>query len=130
MQWSHARVFGYHSTTEHRLTIYTNGRDFLADMFLPSHWESQTRHQVASRTYRTMYWWRFLPSLDLETLGNRTQYEKKIFKTLNFFFQYLVMNSMCHFAEKIPAPHDHSNMLKLYAGPRNPPVGQSLEIEE
>ena len=26
-----------------------------ADMFLPSHWESQTRHQVASRTYRTMH---------------------------------------------------------------------------
>ena len=36
------------------------------------------------------------------------------------------MKSMCHFAAKIPAPHDHSNMLKVHAGPRNPPVGQSL----
>ena len=61
---------GYHSETDHRLTIYTNGSDFLADMFLPSHWESQTRHQVASRSYRTMHWWRFVPSLDLEMLGN------------------------------------------------------------
>ena len=36
------------------------------------------------------------------------------------------MKSMCHFAAKIPAPHDHSNMLKIHAGPRNPPVRQSL----
>ena len=36
---------------------------------------------------------------------------------------------MCHFAAKIPAPHDQSNMLKVHAGPRNPPVGQSLWIE-
>ena len=35
--------------------MYTNGSDFLNDMFLPSHWESQTRHQVASRSYRTMH---------------------------------------------------------------------------
>ena len=32
-----------------------NGSHLPADMFLPSHWESQTRHQVASRTYRTMH---------------------------------------------------------------------------
>ena len=36
------------------------------------------------------------------------------------------MKSMCHFAAEIPAPHDHSNMLKIHTGPRNPPVGQSL----
>ena len=51
---------------------------------------------------------------------------KKNLETLNFFFQYLVMKSMCHFAAKIPAPHDHSNMLRIHAGPRNPPVRQSL----
>ena len=38
------------------------------------------------------------------------------------------MESMCHFAAKIPASHDHSNMLKIHAGPRNPPVRQSLYI--
>ena len=37
------------------------------------------------------------------------------------------MKSMCHFAAKIPAPHDHSNMLKIHAVPRNPPVRQSLD---
>ena len=36
------------------------------------------------------------------------------------------MKSMCHFAAKIPAPHDYSNMLKIHAGPRNPQVMQSL----
>ena len=80
------RYYYYHSETEHRLLIYMNGSHLPADMFLPSHWESQTRHQVASRTYRTMHWWRFVPSLDLEMLGNQTQYEKKNLETLNFFF--------------------------------------------
>ena len=32
-----------------------NEGGLLADMFLPSHWESQTRHQVASRTSETMH---------------------------------------------------------------------------
>ena len=35
--------------------INTNKGDLPADMFLLSHWESQTRHQVASSTYRTMH---------------------------------------------------------------------------
>ena len=39
------------------------------------------------------------------------------------------MDSMCHFVAKIPAPHDHSNMLRIHAGPRNPPVRQSLRAQ-
>ena len=38
------------------------------------------------------------------------------------------MDSMCHFAAKIPVSHDHSNMLRIHAGPQNPPVRQSLVI--
>ena len=33
---------------------------------------------------------------------------------------------MCCFAAKISAQHDHSNMLKIHAGPQNPPVRLSL----
>ena len=47
---------------------------------------SNIRHQVASRSYRTMLWWRFVPSLDLEMLGNQTQYEEKKSWNLKLFF--------------------------------------------
>ena len=36
------------------------------------------------------------------------------------------MDSMFHFAAKVSAPHNFSNMLKVHAGPGNPPVKQSL----
>ena len=45
----------YHSETEQKLLINMNEGALAPGMFLPSHWESQTRHQVASRTYRTMH---------------------------------------------------------------------------
>ena len=34
---------------------------------------------------------------------------------------------MRHFAAKVSAPHDYSNMLRIHAGPWNPPVQQSLK---
>ena len=107
----------YHSETEHRLLIYMNESHLPADMFISSHWESQTRHQVASRTYRTMHTggdsclaWTF-----------RRLATKPNIKNLKLF-----LNICSWIPCAISLQKSQHNMLIFHAGPRNPPVRQSL----